>query len=55
MIKDMEKGKKTVSDNLMTKMDETLTNIENIQKKGVALTEEVHRHYFKKNGKPLVS
>lgn len=55
VIKDVESGKEAVSENLAAKMDEALTKIEDIQKKGVALTQEVHHHYFKKNGKRLVS
>lgn len=55
VIREVESGKKKVTDRLATKMDETLTKIEDIQKKGVELTQEVHHHYFKRNGKKLVS
>lgn len=55
VVRDVETGKKTISDSLVSKIDQTLTKIEDIQKKGVALTEEVHHHYFKKNGKKLTS
>lgn len=55
VIKEVKTGKKEVTDNLMTKMDEALTKIEDIQKKGVEITSEVHHHYFKRNGKKLVS
>lgn len=55
VTQEIEDGKKTVSQHLATKMDETLTKIEDIQKKGVSLTQDVHHHYFKKNGKKLVS
>lgn len=55
VIKEVEDGKKDVTDRLATKMDEALTKIEDIQKKGVAITSEVHHHYFKRNGKKLVS
>jgi gas vesicle protein len=48
-------GKNKVSESLVTKMDEALTKIEDIQKKGVSLTEEVHKNYFKKNGRSLSS
>lgn len=51
----VESGKRSISDALVTKMDKALTKIEDIQKKGVALTEEVHHRHFKKNGKPLIS
>ncbi|MBM3282752.1 hypothetical protein FJY90_00725 [Candidatus Gottesmanbacteria bacterium] len=55
VTQEVEKGRKTVSEALVSKMDKALTKIEDIQKKGVALTQEVHHHYFKRNGKPLVS
>jgi gas vesicle protein len=55
VTKEVTGGKKSISNKLVSKMDETLTKIEDIQKKGVELTREVHRNYFKKNGKPLVS
>lgn len=55
VIKEIEEDKKDISTALITKMDQTLSKIEDIQKKGVELTKEVHHHYFKKNGKPIVS
>lgn len=55
VVKRVEEGKSAATDTLVTKMDHALTKIEDIQKKGVALTEEMHHHYFKKNGKPLAS
>jgi len=55
VAKEAAGGKKSISNKLVSKMDETLSKIEDIQKKGVELTREVHRNYFKKNGKPLVS
>lgn len=48
-------GKKNISSTLITKMDETLGKIEDIQKKGIELTEEVRHNYFRKNGKKLSS
>ena len=55
IVKEVETHQQKASDNLIAKMDKTLANIENIQKKGVELTQEVHHRYFKKNGKPLTS
>ncbi len=55
IVKEVVDGKKEVTEGLVTKMDEALTKLEDVQKKGVAMTEEVHHHYFKKNGKRLVS
>lgn len=55
VVKEAETGKKAISDSLASKIDLTLSKIEDIQKKGVALTEEVHHHYFKKNGKKLTA
>lgn len=52
---EIESGKRTVTESLAQKMDAALTKLENVQKKGVALTEDVHHHYFKRNGKKLVS
>lgn len=51
----IEDKKQSTSDELIKKMDETFSRIENIQKKGVALTEEVHKKFFKKDGKTLSS
>lgn len=55
VIKEVTDGKKTVSEVLVSKLDQTLTNIENIQKRGAAITSEIHHHYFKKDGKKLSS
>lgn len=55
MVAEVENRKKIVSDTLVNKMDDALTKIENIQKKGVELTQEVHHNYFKRNGKKLSS
>lgn len=55
MVAEVVNGKKIVSDALANKMDDALTKIENIQKKGVELTQEVHHNYFKRNGKKLSS
>jgi len=55
VMKDVEKGKKVASEQMLDQLDGTLSKIEGLQKKGVALTEEVHRRYFKKNGKALSS
>ncbi|OGG08079.1 hypothetical protein A3D05_00290 [Candidatus Gottesmanbacteria bacterium RIFCSPHIGHO2_02_FULL_40_24] len=55
VVKEIEEKKGATSDALVTKMDEAFTKIEDLQKKGTALTEEVHQRYFKKDGKPLNS
>lgn len=55
VVEKLENERETVSAALVTKLDQTLTHIEDVQKKGVALTEEIHHRYFRKNGKPLVS
>ena len=55
VVEKLENERETVSAELVTKLDQTLTHIEGVQKKGVALTEEIHHRYFRKNGKPLVS
>ena len=52
---EIDTKKQIVSDTLVSKMDEALTKIEDIQRKGVGLTEEVHHRYFKKDGKSLTS
>jgi gas vesicle protein len=51
----VEDGKKATTESIVSKMDEALSRIEELQKKGMSLTEEVHRNYFKKNGRKLVS
>lgn len=53
IINDVETSKKEVTDRLVNKMDTALTKIEDIQRKGVEITSEVHHRYFKKNGKKL--
>lgn len=53
VVQEVEEGKQTVSDSLISRMDETLTKIENIQKKGAKLTEDVHKRFFRRNGKKL--
>lgn len=55
VTREVEIGKRTVTESLAQKMDAALTKLEDVQKKGVALTEDVHHHYFKRNGKKLVS
>lgn len=55
VIKEVVEGKKNVSEDLVVKMDKALTHLEDLQKKGVAVTQHVHHRYFRKNGKKLVS
>ncbi|OGG26286.1 hypothetical protein A2960_04915 [Candidatus Gottesmanbacteria bacterium RIFCSPLOWO2_01_FULL_39_12b] len=55
VVKEVEGRNQIASDALISKMDHSLSNIENIQKKGVELTQELHHRYFKKNGKSLTS
>ena len=55
VIHEVDSDKKVLSSTLISKMDQTLSKIEDIQKKGVALTEDVHHRYFRKNGKSLTS
>ena len=55
VVRRVEEGKSAATETLVTKMDQALSKIEDIQKQGVALTEEVHHHYFRKNGKSLAS
>lgn len=55
IAEEIEDKKHTVSDELVSRMDEALSKLEEVQKKGVNLTQDVHHHYFKKGGKPLVS
>lgn len=51
----VDEGKEKVSDILVSKLDDVLTKIEDVQKKGVEITQDMHRNYFKKNGKTLTS
>lgn len=53
VVHQVEEGKQTVSDSLISRMDETLTKIENVQRKGTKITEDVHKKFFKRNGKKL--
>lgn len=55
MASRLEEKKEEASDALISKMDDAFTKITDLQKKGVALTSEVHQKYFKKNGKKLSS
>ena len=55
VTKEVEKGEKKVSQALVSKMDQTLTTIEDLGKRGVAITQDLHHRYFKKNGKTLTS
>jgi len=55
VIKEVEEGKKNVSQDLVVKMDKALTHLEDLQKKGVTLTFDLHHKYFRKNGKKLGS
>lgn len=55
VMREVEEGKKNVSEQLVVKMDKALSQLEDLQQKGVAVTQHVHRRYFKKNGKKLVA
>lgn len=55
ITKEVETGKKAVSQALVSKMDQALTTIEDLGKKGVAITQDVHHRYFRRNGKSLTS
>lgn len=55
VVKEIEVKKHSTSDVLVSKMDQALSSIEDIQKKGVEVTRDLHHHYFRKNGKKLVS
>ncbi len=54
-IEKVEEKKELLSKETLDKLDATLTKIEEVQQKGVELTQEVHHRYFKKGGKPLIS
>ena len=51
----LETKKDDVTEAIASHIDKTLTTIEDVQKQGVALTEEVHHKFFKKDGKTLTS
>lgn len=51
----IDEKKETLGELMVEKMDQALTNIENLQKKGVEVTQQVHHQYFKKDGRPLSS
>lgn len=51
----LEAKKEEVSQAVVSHIDTALSAIEDVQKQGVALTEEVHHKFFKKDGKPLTS
>lgn len=53
VIKEVIEGKKAVSEQLVEKVDRALSQIEDLQKKGVEVTKDVHHRYFIKNGKKL--
>jgi len=55
ITEEVEDKKHEVSDGLKEKLDATLTQIEDLQEKGVKLTKEVQRRVFTKNGKKLNS
>lgn len=55
VTKEFDDKKTAASSKLVDKMDKTLSKIEEVQKKGVVLTQDVHRRHFKKNGKTLSS
>ena len=53
VVQNIQEGKKTASENLTHKIDKALTDIEKMQKKGVEITQDMHKRYFKKDGKKL--
>lgn len=53
VIEQLEAKKDEVSESVVSHIDQTLSSIEDVQKQGIALTEEVHHKYFKKGGKKL--
>lgn len=55
VFKEVVEGKKAVSQQLMGKVDKALSDLEDLQKKGAAVTQDLHHKYFRKNGKKLVS
>lgn len=46
---------KTVSQTIVDKLDDSLGQLQEVQKKGAELTEAVRSRFFKKNGKKLSS
>ena len=48
-------GTQTVSQTLVERLDDSLGQLQEVQKKGVELTAEVRNRFFKKNGKQLSS
>lgn len=55
VFKEVVEGKKAVSQQLMGKVDKALSDLEDLQKKGAAVTQDLHHKFFRKNGKKLVS
>lgn len=51
LVKDV--NKKNISKAVSVKMDQALTGLEKIQRKGVKLTRDVHGRFFQKAGKKL--
>lgn len=54
ILKETNKGKKNLSKVVSAKMDNALTTLEHVQKKGIKLTRDAHGRFFSKNGKKLV-
>ncbi|KKS45079.1 hypothetical protein A3J20_01065 [Candidatus Gottesmanbacteria bacterium RIFCSPLOWO2_02_FULL_42_29] len=55
IVKEFDEKKKEATEDLVSKMDATFSRLEELQKKGIELTEDVHKRHFKKDGKPLAS
>lgn len=55
VIEQLETKKEMVSDEVASKIDTALAKIERVQQQGMALTEEVHKKFFVKDGKRLIS
>lgn len=55
VMEKVEKKKEVLGEVMVEKIDEALSNIENIQKKGVEITQDVHHNFLKKDGKPPTS
>ena len=53
VFKDINKKQKNISGLIADKTDSVLTKIEDVQKKGIKLTRDVHGRFFSKNGKKL--
>lgn len=45
--------KNSVKDKFTSRMDQALSKFEDLQKKGIILTKDAHRKFFRKNGKSL--